>query len=705
MRDDKMVLTDMTGTTNKQASALPNDTVHNDMAYNDTAHDKEIVKKMRTLIATLKKHNHAYYVLDNPTILDSEYDSLRQALMALEADYPKLIQPDSPLNQVGDKPLPFFNQIKHDIPMLSLGNVFNRDEMADFDRRAHERIGQIDEYEIELKLDGLAVSLKYAHGQFFQAVTRGDGTIGEDITQNVRTITNLPLVIDNDSALFEVRGEVLMPKAGFEKLNKLSEQNGTKTFANPRNAAAGSLRQLNPAIAAARPLAFFAYSINQALPEHITTQSAAMTYLRALGFEVAPFVVVHMLDDIEAYRDKIADERAQLPFEIDGLVVKVNSLQAQNRLGYLSREPRWATAYKFAAQTVTTQLNDVEWQVGRTGQLTPVGKLNPVNVGGVMVSNVTLHNFGEIQRLGLKIKDTVSIHRAGDVIPKVVGVMTEMRPDDAKQIELPSSCPVCNSPVVLPEGEALARCTGGLYCPAQQTESLIHFVARRAMDIDGLGAQWLIKLFEMGLVATVADIYSLKNHEDVLKTLDGLGEKSVNNMLTSIEKSKATTLPRFIFALGIRGVGESTARNLANHFGDFDQLRQADVAQLLAVEDVGEVTAEAIFEFFRAEHNIEVVNKLLDSGIHWSMPNEAAQSLPLAGQTWVVTGTLHSMGRDDAKDKLVALGAKVAGSVSAKTSVLLAGEKAGSKLEKAQALNVRIVNEDEFLALIATLSN
>lgn len=678
----------------------------NNAPTNNISDKQNIIQSMRTLIHVLKKHNHAYYVLDNPIISDSEYDSLRNQLIKLETEYPKLIQKDSPIHQVGDKPLPFFNQVKHDIPMLSLGNVFNRDEMADFARRAHGRIDSIDDYAVELKLDGLAVSLKYAHGHFVQALTRGDGSIGEDISQNVRTIANLPLVIDDKSALFEVRGEVLMPKAGFHKLNQLSKQNGNKTFANPRNAAAGSLRQLNPVITATRPLAFFAYSIVQGLPENITTQSDALTLLSTLGFDVAPFVVVNTLEKIEQYHNKINTERHQLPFEIDGLVIKVNSLQQQKQLGYLSREPRWATAYKFVGKITTTQLNDVEWQVGRTGQLTPVGKLKPINIGGVMISNVSLHNFGEIQRLNLKIGDTVSIHRAGDVIPKIIGVLTDMRPANAQDISLPNNCPICHSPVILPKGEALARCTGGLYCPAQQTESFIHFSSRRAMDIDGLGAQWLIKLFDMRLITTVADIYSLKHHADTLKNLEGLGEKSVHNMLTSIEKSKSTTLARFIFALGIRGVGETTARNLANHFGTLNNLRQADITELVTVNDVGEITAQAIFEFFQTKHNIDIIDKLLASGIHWQHTSTTAQNkqnLPLIDQVWVITGTLHSMGRDDAKDKLTSLGAKVANTVSSKTNVLLAGEKSGSKFDKAQSLGIKIIHEDEFLDLLKNL--
>lgn len=673
----------------------------------DVSQKNEIIDQMRRLIQVIKKHNHAYYVLDTPVITDDEYDSLRLKLAELEQKYPKLKQSDSPIDAVGGEPLPAFHQVAHNLAMLSLGNVFDKEELLGFVRRINDRLGdnhKYPEFEMELKLDGLAVSLKYVHGVFSQAVTRGDGRVGEDITHNVRTIRNLPLVLPQckDIDLMEVRGEVLMPKAGFARLNKQSQLRGDKTFANPRNAAAGSLRQLNPSIAAARPLAFFGYSVNQGLPSHITTQSGALTYLISLGFETAPFDTTDTPEGVQDFYDNIAKTRDDLPFEIDGVVVKVNSLALQADLGFLSREPRWATAYKFAAQNAVTQLVAVEWQVGRTGQLTPVGKLEPVNVGGVTVSNVTLHNFGEIQRLGVMIGDMVSIHRAGDVIPKVSAVMTDMRDESVllSQIELPKTCPVCESPVVLPDGEALARCTGGLYCPAQSKEALIHFVSRRAMDIDGLGEQWLIKFFEMNLIKTVADIYTLKEQQAYLMTLEGLGEKSVANILSAIEKSKQTTLPRFIFALGIRGVGESTAQNLAQHFGEFDILRQADIESLLNVPDVGEVTAKSIYEFLHATYNIEVIDRLISLGVCWQAVQSNQGAMPLDNQTWVITGTLSGMGRDEARAHLQALGAKVVGSVSTKTHALLAGEKAGSKLDKANSLGVWVVDEDEFMMLL-----
>lgn len=686
-----------------QAPATSNVPSLTDSSINNSA---EIVSKMRALIEAIKTHNYAYYVLDNPILEDSEYDQLRRSLLEIEEEYPDLVQPDSPINQVGDMPLSAFTQVTHDIPMLSLGNVFEYDDLRDFMRRVNDRLSdsqQNPEYEMELKLDGLAVSLKYEHGKFVQAVTRGDGQTGEDITQNAKTIRNLPLWIADaaDIELLEVRGEVLMPKAGFERLNRLAEENEGKTFANPRNAAAGSLRQLDPAIAASRPLAFYGYSVNQGLPDTIDTQSGALAWLTELGFTVSAVEVVANPRAAQTYYESVIEGRSDLPFEIDGMVIKVNSLALQQQLGYLSREPRWATAYKFPAETVMTRLNDIEWQVGRTGQITPVGKLEPVKVGGVTVSNVTLHNFGEIQRLDVRAGDMVSVHRAGDVIPKVTRVWHDQRPADSEPVTLPSTCPVCDSPVVLPEDEALARCTGGLFCPAQQQEALIHFVSRRAMDIDGLGASWLISFFEHGLVKTVADIYRLHNHVDEMVTFEKLGEKSVQNIINAIEASKHTTLARFIYALGIRGVGEGTAQNFAQQFGDLDSLMSASIETLIKTPDVGEITAELTYKFFRAPHNIEVINSLLEAGVYWDKVEQvASDELPLDGQTWVITGALDSMARDEAKAKLQALGAKVSGSISAKTTALLAGDKAGSKLIKAEKLGVKVVGEEEFLTMI-----
>ncbi len=678
----------------------------NNPLNNSSIDDREIINKMRTLIAALKTHNNAYYVLDNPILEDSEYDQLRLSLIKIEEQYPDLVQPDSPINTVGDIPLSAFTQVTHDIPMLSLGNVFEYDDLRDFMRRVNDRLSDAQknpEYEVELKLDGLAVSLKYQHGKFIQAVTRGDGQTGEDITQNTKTIRNLPLYLSDaaDIELLEVRGEVLIPKAGFERLNRLAEENEEKTFANPRNAAAGSLRQLDPAVAASRPIAFYAYSVNQGLPDRIDTQSAALAWLGDIGFSVSAVRVVKNPRETQEYYESVIEKRAKLPFEIDGTVIKVNNLALQQQLGYLSREPRWATAYKFPAETVMTRLHSIDWQVGRTGAITPVGKLEPVKVGGVTVSNVTLHNFGEIQRLDVRAGDMVSVHRAGDVIPKVTRVWHDQRPADSEPAVLPENCPVCDSPVILPEDEALARCTGGLFCPAQQQEALIHFVSRRAMDIDGLGERWLISFFEQGLVKTVADIYQLHNHQEQMITFEKMGEKSVQNIIDAVEASKHTTLSRFIYALGIRGVGEGTAQNFAQQFGDLDSLMAADIETLIQTPDVGTITAELAYEFFRAPHNIEVINALLEAGVYWDKVEQKASSdLPLDGQTWVITGALASMARDEAKAKLQALGAKVSGSISAKTTALLAGEKAGSKMAKAEKLGVKVVSEDEFLVML-----
>lgn len=673
----------------------------------------DIVAKMRHLIDALKRHNHAYYVLDAPILQDSEYDQLRQNLLSLEAAHPDLVQADSPTNQVGGAPLAQFTQVTHATPMLSLGNVFNDAELQDFMRRVNERLSdaqQNPEYDIELKLDGLAVALIYEHGTLRQAVTRGDGQVGEDITHNARTIRNLPQVlpakIGQAIARLEVRGEVLMPKAGFLRLNREAEARGDKTFANPRNAAAGSLRQLDPSIAAQRPLAFYAYSINDGLPADITTQTQALRWLQGLGFSIGEIQTATDSAAVQAAYEAINVKRADLPYEIDGVVIKVNDLSLQRQLGFLSREPRWAMAYKFPAQTVITRLNAIDWQVGRTGQLTPVGKLAPVNVGGVTVSNVSLHNIGEIQRLDVRVGDMVSVHRAGDVIPKLTRVWLDERPADSVPVTLPKQCPVCASPVVLPEGEALARCTGGLYCPAQQQEALVHFVSRRAMDIDGLGERLLAQFFALGWLHNVADIYDLPKHQSAMIALDKLGEKSVNNLLNAIEASKHTTLPRFIYALGIRGVGESTALNLARQFGDLPALMAANTDELLKTPDIGDITAASIHEFFAATHNREVIERLLAAGIQWEAVSQTTDGQqPLKGQTWVITGTLAQMPRDEAKAKLQALGASVSGSLSGKTSVLLAGEKAGSKLAKAENLGIRIVDEAEFMQLLADFAD
>ena len=665
-----------------------------------------VVAQMRQLIQILAQHNHAYYVMDQPTILDSEYDQLFHQLKALEEQYPECIQPDSPINKVGAKPLAKFTSVTHVVPMLSLGNVFNQEELFAFARRAEERLpNQTIQYDVELKFDGLAISLWYEQGVLVRGVTRGDGETGEDITQNVKTIRNLPKVLSTDQGevptLLEVRGEVLMPKAGFEKLNAENEAKGEKTFANPRNAAAGSLRQLDPKIAASRPLAFYAYGIAQCEPNHgQSTMSESLEWLQQFGFAVGErHFVCDSIQEVQAVYEQINAERPQLSVEIDGMVIKVNSLKQQQQLGFLSREPRWATAYKFPAVAALTTVENIDWQVGRTGTLTPVARLNPVAVGGVTVSNVTLHNIGEIHRLDVRIGDTVSVYRSGDVIPKVEKVWPEFRPVDATEVELPSQCPVCESPVVMPEGEALARCSGGLYCAAQRIEAIRHFVSRKALDIEGLGDRWVESLLHLDLLKDVADIYHLHEHREKLLTIEKMGEKSVQNLIDSIENSKKTTLAAFIYALGIRGVGETTARMLANTFQTLDALRVADIEALKKTPDVGDITAEWIVDFFQAPHNLEVLDRLLAAGIHWDAP-VAPSRQPLNGESWVVTGTLSTMGRDEATQLLQALGARVSGSVSSKTKCVVAGEKAGSKLDKAEKLGIAVINEAEFIQLM-----
>ncbi|MFL9478963.1 NAD-dependent DNA ligase LigA [Acinetobacter baumannii] len=666
-----------------------------------------VIEQMRQLIQLIAKHNHAYYVMDQPTISDSEYDHLFHQLKALEEQYPELVQADSPTTKVGGQALSKFESVTHVVPMLSLGNVFNQEDLFAFARRVEERLpNQKVQYEVELKLDGLAISLWYENGVLVRGVTRGDGETGEDITQNVKTIRNLPKVLHSEKyeipRLLEVRGEVLMPKSGFEKLNADQEAKGEKTFANPRNAAAGSLRQLDPNIAAARPLAFYAYGIAQCEPNHgLTTMHDSLQWLTELGFQIAERqYLCNSIQEVQQRYEQIQQERPNLQVEIDGMVVKVDDLKQQQQLGFLSREPRWATAYKFPAQAALTTVEQIDWQVGRTGTLTPVARLNPVFVGGVTVSNVTLHNIGEIHRLDVRVGDTVSVYRTGDVIPKVEKVWPEFRPAEAEVVHLPKSCPVCASPVVMPEGEALARCSGGLYCAAQRIEAIRHFVSRKAMDIEGLGDRWVESLLRLDLLKDVADIYHLHEHRETLLGIEKMGEKSVQNLIDAIEASKKTTLARFIYALGIRGVGETTARMLANTFQTLEALKAANVEALKKTPDVGDITAEWIADFFLAPHNIEVLDRLIAAGIHWDAPTAPTRQ-PLNGESWVLTGTLEQMTRDQATQMLQALGARVSGSVSSKTKCVVAGEKAGSKLEKAAKLGIPVMNETDFLSLMA----
>ncbi|WP_373603759.1 NAD-dependent DNA ligase LigA [Aggregatibacter sp. HMT-949] len=662
--------------------------------------------KLETLRNTLRRYEYEYHVLDNPSVPDSEYDRLFHQLKALELEHPDLVTADSPTQRVGAKPLAGFRQIRHEMPMLSLDNAFSDEEFYAFVKRIEDRLIVLPKpltFCCEPKLDGLAVSILYINGVLSQAATRGDGSRGEDITANIRTIRNVPLqlLIDNPPARLEVRGEVFMPHVGFERLNKHALELGEKTFANPRNAAAGSLRQLDPNITSKRPLAFNAYSIGIAEGINLpNTHYARLQWLKSVGIPINPEIrLCNGAEEVLAFYRDMQNKRALLGYDIDGTVLKINDIELQNELGFISKAPRWAIAYKFPAQEELTVLNDVEFQVGRTGAITPVAKLKPVFVAGVTVSNATLHNGDEIARLNLAIGDTVVVRRAGDVIPQIIGVLHERRPADAKPIIFPHNCPVCGSQIVRIEGEAVARCTGGLFCAAQRKESLKHFVSRKAMDIDGVGGKLIEQLVERELIRTPADLFKLDL--TTLMQLERMGEKSAKNALNSLEQAKHTTLARFIFALGIREVGESTALNLANHFKTLEALQNADFEQLQAVPDVGEVVANRILAFWREPHNVDAVNDLIAQGIHWdAVETKEAGDNPFKGKIVVLTGTLSQMGRNEAKALLQEIGAKVSGSVSAKTDFVIAGDAAGSKLTKAQELGITVLSEDEFLALL-----
>ena len=665
-----------------------------------------ISQQIEQLRESLRYHEYQYHVLDNPQIPDAEYDRLFHQLKALEQQYPEYLTEDSPTQRVGAKPLSGFAQVTHEIPMLSLDNAFSDEDFAAFVRRIQERLIAMPNpltFCCEPKLDGLAVSILYVNGKLTQAATRGDGTTGEDITLNIRTIRNIPLQLrtEHPPARLEVRGEVFMPQAGFEKLNEAALQHGEKTFANPRNAAAGSLRQLDPKITSQRPLMLNAYNIGIAEGVELpTTHYARLQWLKSVGIPINN--EIRLCDGIEnvlKFYRTMAEKRSALGYDIDGTVIKVNDIALQRELGFISKAPRWAVAYKFPAQEELTLLKAVEFQVGRTGAITPVAKLEPVFVAGVTVSNATLHNGDEIERLDIAIGDTVIIRRAGDVIPQIIGVLHERRPTNAQKIEFPSHCPVCGSVITRIDGEAVARCTGGLFCAAQRKEALKHFVSRKAMDIDGVGAKLIEQLVDRELIHTPADLFKLDLI--TLMRLERMGEKSAQNALDSLQKAKKTTLARFIFALGIREVGEATALNLANHFKTLDALQNATFEQLQEVQDVGEVVANRIVLFWREAHNVAVVQDLIAQGVHWEVveTKEAGEN-PLKGKTVVLTGTLAQMGRDQAKALLQQLGCKVSGSVSAKTDFVIAGENAGSKLAKAQELNIRILDEEAFLALV-----
>jgi DNA ligase (NAD+) len=667
----------------------------------------EIAQRAARLRAEIEHHNYLYYVLDAPEIPDAEFDHMFRELQALEAQYPELLTADSPTQRVGGQPAREFVSVTHRMPMLSLNNAFEEEEVAAFDRRVREGLGLSKvEYAVEPKFDGLAINLAYENGVLVQAATRGDGYTGEDVTANVRTIRTIPmrLYTTNPPPLLEVRGEVLMFKADFERLNRLQEARGEKPFANPRNAAAGSLRQLDPRVTASRPLSFFAYGMGAAtgVPQH-DTHSALMDYLERLHVPVArERNVVRGLDGLLRYYRSMADRRDALPYDVDGVVYKVNNLRLQEELGFVSRAPRFAVAHKFPAQEALTVVEAIDVQVGRTGALTPVARLRPVFVGGVTVTNATLHNQDEISRKDIRVGDTVSVRRAGDVIPEIVRVLPERRPPAARPYDLMEAighrCPICGSHVVRLQDEAVARCTGGLYCPAQRKQAILHFASRRAMDIEGLGEKLVDQLVDGGIVRTVADIY----HLDVprLASLERMGEKSARNLVDAIAKSRRATLARFIYALGIRNVGEATAKDLARHFGSLDRLMEAGIEELQRVPDVGPVVAESIRDFFNEPHNREVIAQLRAQGVSWEEGMPQGQGGALAGKTLVLTGTLPSMTRDEAKDLIEAAGGRVAGSVSKKTDFVVAGSEAGSKLAKAQELGVPVIDETGLLRLL-----
>ncbi|GAB7220728.1 NAD-dependent DNA ligase LigA [Vibrio comitans] len=653
-------------------------------------------------------HYHAvrYYVEDSPEIPDAEYDRLMRQLIELEESNPELITVDSPSQRVGGAPLSGFTQVTHQVPMLSLDNAFDDSELKAFHKRMQDRLNssELGAFSCEPKLDGLAVSLMYENGVLVQAATRGDGTTGENITQNVRTISAIPLKLQGEGypTRLEVRGEVFMPKAGFERFNEQAIAKGEKPFANPRNAAAGSLRQLDSRITAKRPLGFYAYSVGVIEGgELANSHYQRFLQLKEWGLPMCPVVrKVENLNEVIAYYQYILETRDDLDYEIDGVVIKLDEIAKQEQLGFVARAPRWAIAYKFPAQEELTILNDVEFQVGRTGAITPVAKLEPVFVGGVTVSNATLHNADEIQRLGVMVGDTVIIRRAGDVIPQITGVVLDRRPDDAKAIVYPVVCPVCGSDAERTEGEAVTRCTGGLVCSAQRKQALKHFVSRKAMDVDGLGDKVVEQLVEKEMVQTPADLFKLSAGR--ITVLERMGPKSAQNVIDALEKSKQTTLPRFLYSLGIREVGEATAANLAQHFKTLERIEQASVDALLEVPDVGVIVAEHIKVFFAQESNQAVIAELIESGITWEAVKEVAnaQELPLVGKTVVLTGSLSQLTRSDAKAALQNLGAKVTGSVSKKTDILFAGEAAGSKLAKAQDLGIEIQDEQGLITLM-----
>ena len=667
-----------------------------------------VKKQIEKLREKLRYHAYQYYVLDDPDIPDAEYDRFYKELLALEEKHPELITTDSPTQRVGATPLTAFDQIRHQMPMLSLDNVFNEEDLMAFNQRIQDRLIISDEieYTAEPKLDGLAISLRYEDGELIYAATRGDGSTGENVTQNIRTMQSVPLRLlgDNFPKVLEVRGEVFMPKAGFEKLNKLARQNDEKEFANPRNAAAGSLRQLDPEVTARRPLSLYCYSTGIVEGGGLAdTHYEILQQLKGFGLPVCN--EIERLRGVKAclaYYQNISDQRDQLPYDIDGIVYKVNSIALQERMGFVARAPRWAIAHKFPAQEEISRVIEVDFQVGRTGAITPVARLEPVFVGGVTVSNATLHNMDEIRRKDIRVGDQVIVRRAGDVIPEVARVVPGSRKKALPEIQMLKQCPVCQSAIEQIEGEAIARCTGGLYCQAQRAEAIKHFASRKAMDIDGLGDKLVEQLVDEDLIHTPADLYQLSI--ETLSSLERMAEKSANNLVSALAVSKQPALSRFIYALGIREVGETTAMNLANEFKTLSEIQKADFDHLIEVQDIGPIVAQHIVNFFQQQHNLDVIEQLLAAGIEVQevkilAADDQANSV-FSGKIVVITGTLPTLSRDEAKDKLLAAGAKVTASVSAKTDYLLAGEKAGSKMSKAEKLGVQVIDEASMLAML-----
>ena len=663
---------------------------------------KKPEQRVEELREQIRFHNYRYYVLDDPQIPDAEYDRLLRELQALEEAHPRLISADSPTQRVGAGPLSGFGEVHHEVPMLSLDNAFDDDELREFDRRVRARL-ELDEleYTAEPKLDGLAVSLLYEHGVLMRGATRGDGSTGEDITQNVRTIHSVPLRLIGEDypERLEVRGEVIISHAGFRALNERAQRQGQKLFANPRNAAAGSLRQLDPRVTARRPLEIYCYGVGLVAGGQLPQRhSEILQRLRSWGLRVYSGIerVTALQSCIDYFRN-LERQRENLPFDIDGVVFKVDRLDLQQRLGSVARAPRWAIARKFPAQEELTRVIGIDVQVGRTGAITPVARLEPVFVGGVTVTNATLHNEDEVRRKDVHIGDTVIVRRAGDVIPEVVSVIAERRPDKVQAFVMPTRCPVCGSDIERIDGEAVARCTGGLYCEAQRKEAIRHFASRRAMDIEGLGEKLVEQLVEHKLIDDVAGLYDLDVKH--LASLERMGEKSAQNLIAALEKSRRTTLDRFLYALGIREVGDATARSLAREFGDLDDLVGATEERLESIPDIGPVVARHIVHFFQQAHNMEVIDKLRKAGVSWPV-TETATHQPLQGHTYVLTGSLSAMTREEAKQRLQQLGAKVSGSVSAKTTAVISGEKPGSKLAKAEKLGVAVLSEQDLLQLL-----